>query len=330
MSASLPEARESGGSGRRAAQRVLAAGRPTTACIGFDPLFNGLLWGQPCQVLVTLAPGISHCPLPTACSARAAAGLGGELGAGCCMHPTQAAAGAGWGLRMGCMPASGVNAPGTSRHIPTCPGCPNHHHLEKLCVCCSQGWGQCALYCAHPGEPIHTHNTLFCHPSFPYPTHPWPYFILWISQDVLLRSSPDPRGIPSVLPEPVCAVSLVPQPGATAWCSLPCPGLPSATNSVLCWRALVEPLSGRIIGEREEQGLNPAQVCRGARQSGIAIAIWLDAQLHAGVPPRLIHCTNISLLTTHSLQRCPARQRCVGAPRHCKSPALPAGSLSGA
>ena len=89
-----------------------------------------------------------------------------------CMHPTQVAASAGWGLQTGCMPGSATAQPGTSRHIPTSPGCPNQQYLGKWCVCCWQGWEQCALYCTHLGEPIHAQNTLFCHPSFSHPTHP--------------------------------------------------------------------------------------------------------------------------------------------------------------
>ena len=98
-----------------------------------------------------------------------------------CMHPTQVAASAGWGLQTGCMPGSATAQPGTSRHIPTSPGCPNQQYLAKWCVCCWQGWEQCALYCTHLGEPIHAQNTLFCHPLI---------FTSHTSQDVLLRSGP--------------------------------------------------------------------------------------------------------------------------------------------
>lgn len=83
--------------------------------------------------VMTKAPGKHRI---TACSTRAGVG---RLGLGC-MHPTQAAAGAGWGIQMGCMPAAG-SAPAAQGLI--CISWPS---------CVAQGRAQGAeCACHHPG-----------------------------------------------------------------------------------------------------------------------------------------------------------------------------------
>ena len=116
-----------GGYWRQAVQQLPALDLGPTCCS------RALLLGQPCQGVVNNAPGKHR---PTACSARA----GGGVWEWTCMHPTQAAAGASWGLQMGCMPATSA-APAAQGLI-----------CMSWTSCAAQGRAQgLGVHAPHPG-----------------------------------------------------------------------------------------------------------------------------------------------------------------------------------